>query len=222
MKPPNWLAEVMAEQGDLVLRGKKTRAEADQAVAAATLGHPEFGEGLGIASALGMFGKWVRGHASSGDLFQAQMFPGLPVTLLIAPKTEKPVADMTGEELDHARNMLHARTSNAIRGARASAMAERETFDGFYGQVRPHLKDGLRVSDVMGKVALAAAPERDDAAAAKWLKAALAQMEPAEVMAEMRQRHPEYADALLMNVITGLHDGMSPEEAIRAAAEKAA
>lgn len=219
MNPPQWAKEAIASIGAQALNGQMTRAEADAAIITAAREHPEYGAGLGDAAMLSALGKYIRNNASSGDLFQAQMLEGLPASLLIAPRKSKAVADMTGEDLDHAKNMLHARTTNAIRGARSSAMAEREAFDRLYGKVRHLLSGGLKVSDVISRAVLEAADagDADPGQPAAWLRAALARMELSDVLAEMKQRHPGFADALLADVLTGLHDGMTLAEAIKAA-----
>lgn len=221
MKPPPWLAQAIADEGALVLQGKKPRTEADAAIAAATRDHPEFGAGLATVSALGMFGKYVRKNTSSGDLFQAQMFQGLPASMLIAPKREIPVRDMTATDLDHAKNMLYARTANQVRGTREAVMAERAAFDEFYGRVRPLLDGDLTVADVMGKAALAVLPEAGPEVQPDWLAIALARLDP-EAVAEEMARHPEYLHGLLTDIATGLHDGMTLDEAVKTAADKAA
>jgi hypothetical protein len=153
VKTPQWLAQKIAETGVLVLDGKMSRAEADAAVIAATREHPEYGEELAAASIVALFGRWLRDHSSSGDLFQAQMFPGLPAVLVVAPKRKVGVADMTRADLDHAKNMLYARTGNAIDGAKKAAEAERAAFDAFYDKVCPLLTDGKTVGDVLGALA---------------------------------------------------------------------
>jgi hypothetical protein len=157
VKPPQWLAEKLAEQGTRVLHGKRPRAEADASIAAAVREHPEFGEQLAVSLALRLFGKWIRKNASSGDLFLSEPFPGLPTSMLIAPKKPVTVADMTAEDLDKARHMLYARTGNQVSGATKAAEAERKAFDAFYDKVRPLLKDGKTVADVLADLAAKAA-----------------------------------------------------------------
>lgn len=157
MKPPQWLAEKMAEQGTRVLHGKRPRAEADADIAATVREHPEFGQQLAVSLALRLFGKWIRKNASSGDLFQAEPFPGLPASMLIAPKKAVPVAEMTADDLDKAKRMLHSRTQNQITGATNAAEKERAVFDAFYDKVRPRLKDGKTVADVLADLAAKAA-----------------------------------------------------------------
>lgn len=153
MKPPQWLAEKFAEQGTRVLHGKRPRAEADAEIADAVRQHPEFGEHLAVALALRLFGKWVRKNASSGDLFLAEPFPGLPASLLVAPKKAVPVADMTAADLDKAKRMLYTRTENAISGAKKAAEQEQAAFDAFYDKVRPLLRDGRTVADALAELA---------------------------------------------------------------------
>jgi hypothetical protein len=221
VKPPPWLAQKIAETGALQLVGGRKAAEAEAEILAAAREHPEFGEEQGAAAALAAYRKWVRCHVTGGDLFQAQMLHGLPESMLITPTKSKPVAAMTAADLDHARNMLLTRTANAIKGARQAAMDERAAFDAFYARVRPLLDGGLTVADVIGKVALNAIPDAVDPGQPDWLVLALARMEPEAVAGEIA-RHPEYLHGLLTGIATGLHDGLSLDEAIRTAAEKAA
>jgi hypothetical protein len=221
VNPPTWLKEALATIGARHLHGQMTRAEADSAIIAVTREHPEYGASIGEASALSALGKYVRKNTSSGDLFQAQMFQGLPASMLIAPKREVPVRDMTAADLDHAKNMLYARTANQVRGTREAVMAERAAFDEFYGRVRPLLDGDLTVADVLGKAALAVLPEPGPDGKPDWLVIALARLEP-EAVAEEIARHPEYLHGLLTDIASGLHDGLTLADAIAAAAEKAA
>lgn len=146
---PRWLAEKIAATGVLVLDGRITRAEADTAIAAATREHPEFGEELGTAAGIGLFGKWLREHTSGGDLFQAGLFPDLPAVMRIAPNKSARIADMTAEELDHAKNMLFARTKNMVEGAEEASKQERAAFMRLYDKVRPLLSGDKTVADVL-------------------------------------------------------------------------
>lgn len=157
MKTPQWLATAVADSGVNVLGGSANRAEAEAAVIAATRDHPEFLAELGAAMAVRLLGKWIGEHESGGDLFQTQMFPGLPAAMRVAPKRSTLVADMTAEDLDHAKNMLWARTKNQMDGAREAAEHEREVFMAFYGKVRPLLSGGLTVSEAIGRLAERAA-----------------------------------------------------------------
>jgi hypothetical protein len=221
MKPPPWLAQKIAETGAQQVGGEIPGTEAESAIAAATREHPEYGEALAVAGAVSHYRKWVRGHRSSGDLFQAQMLEGLPASMLVAPQREMPVADMTGTDLDHAKNMLYARTTNAVRGARKTAMAERQVFDRLYERVRKLLEGDLTVSQVLPQAILAAAPELEDDGRPDWLVLAAARLEPEGVATEI-EKHPEYVHELLVVVANGLHDGLTLAEAIKAATGTAA
>ena len=153
MKTPAWLKSAVAQNGADVLDAKKTRAEADAAVAKAVAGHPEFLAGLSAALASRLLGKWVGEHASSGDLFQAQMFPDLPATLRVSPKKASEVASMTAGDLDKARNILWARTENQVNGTKEAAERERRAFSDFYDKVRPLLTGDKTVSDALKQLA---------------------------------------------------------------------
>jgi hypothetical protein len=149
MKAPQWLTEEIAAIGVRLLEGKMPRLEAEAAIAAATRSHAGYCADAGVTDALRLFRKWVSEHASSGDLFQSALFPDLPAVMRVAPKRSIPVNDMTGEELDHAKNMLWARTENMINGAEESAKREQVAFARLYDKVRPLLSGELTVGDVL-------------------------------------------------------------------------
>lgn len=153
MKTPPWLAEEIARQGAGVLDGSVKRASADAAVIATTRKHPEFLDELGAALAVRLLGKWVSEHTSSGDLFQAGLFEDLPAILRVAPQRTAAIADMTGADLDKARNMLWNRTEHQMNGAREAAERERAAFSRLYDRVRPLLADGKTVGDVLAALA---------------------------------------------------------------------
>ena len=75
----------------------------------------------------------------------------------VAPTKSAEVALMTAEDLDHAKNMLLARTQNAINGVTAAAGRERAVFMDFYSKVRPLLAEGLTVADALNQLAEMAA-----------------------------------------------------------------
>lgn len=83
-------------------------------------------------------------------------FPAVPARMRITPTKSADIESMDAEQLDHARNMLLARTQNAIEGATAAAEHERQVFMAFYTKVRPLLKGDLTVSDVLEQLAKAA------------------------------------------------------------------
>jgi hypothetical protein len=159
MKNPDWLTEAAAAAGSEVLRGITSREAGIAAVAAAVKAHPGFINDVIYGLAAREVGRWLQEHESSGDLFQAQMFPGLPASLRVAPKRRTAIADMTAEDLDHAKNMLWARTGNAVKGAEEAAERERAAFSRLYEKVRPLLSGDLTVGDVIGKLTA-----REDAA----------------------------------------------------------
>lgn len=149
MKTPQWLAGKISETGVQVLDGRMTRAAGDAAVTAAVDAHPEHCTMLARADGAALFAKWLREHASAGDLFQSALFPDLPAVMRIAPERTARVTDMTAEDLDHARNMLWARTQNMIDGAEDSAKRERAAFSRLYDKVRPLLSGEATVGDVL-------------------------------------------------------------------------
>lgn len=152
MRKHQWLAEAVAREGTRVLDGATTRTEANAIIAAAITDHPEFVAELVGTLADKTLGKWLRSRETSGDLFQSELFPGLPPVLRVAPKRSAGITDMTAEDLDHAKNMLYARTQNQIDGATNAATAERATFDAFYDKVRPLLAGSKTVGDVLPQI----------------------------------------------------------------------
>lgn len=154
---PEWHKAAVADSGGKAAGGKITRAEAFAAVADVVRAHPEYVEGLIAADAQREVNQWLMGHGSSGDLLQASLFPDLPVRMRVAPNKSVEVAKMTRADLDHARNILIARTQNAMDGAKRAGEEERTVFAAFYDRVYPLLTDGLTVADVLAKLSAKAA-----------------------------------------------------------------
>lgn len=146
---PEWHKAAVASQGARVAGGKATRTEAADAMAAVVRAHPEYVEGLIAADVKRSLNGWLSVNGSSGDLLQASLFPELPVRMRVAPNKTVEVTAMTRADLDHARNILLARTQNAIDGATGAAEKERAIFTAFYNRVRPLLTAGKKVSDVL-------------------------------------------------------------------------
>lgn len=157
MKKPQWYTDEVAKLGQLALDGESTRASA-LAILIAQIGiHPEYVADLIAADAERELSGWLKANGTEDSTAaQLDLFPGLPHRMRIAPTKTAEVPGMTAEELDHAKNMLMARTQNAIDGATAVAEHEREVFMAFYGKVRPLLKGDLTVSDVLEQLAKAA------------------------------------------------------------------
>ena len=152
MKTPDWYREAVASHGERVALGAETQADAAEAVAALLAGHPEF-----LASIAGRdVGKWAEKHGQ-GDLFHEALFPAIPALMTVAPTVKMRTGDMTLRDLEMARVMLTVRTGNSIN----SAKKERRDFARFYRKVKPLLKDGGTVADVMPLLAA-----QDEAAAA--------------------------------------------------------
>jgi hypothetical protein len=149
VKTPDWYREAVAEHGAKVLDGTEDGHAAAEAVAAVLLAHPEHLAALAARDVA----KWVKERESSGDLFQAALFPLLPASLYTAPKVSVRVSAMTAADLDKARNMLWNRTRHALEGAER----QREIFSGFYDRVRPLLKGDKTVADALGEIAAKAA-----------------------------------------------------------------
>jgi len=156
VKTPQWLAEEVAAQGTRVLDGKAARTDALTAMAEAIGAHPEYVAGLIAADASRELSAWLKDNATEDPSAQLDLFPGLPRRMRIAPAKYADTAEMDAAQLDHAKNMLLARTQNAIDGATAAAEHEREVFMAFYDKVRPLLTGGLTVGDVLDRLARAA------------------------------------------------------------------
>ena len=72
------------------------------------------------------------------------LFPDFPFrSLRITPERYQKIHKMTAHELDMARNVLYAKTGNAIKGAED----ERRIFDSFYNKVRPLMQADDTVAD---------------------------------------------------------------------------
>lgn len=153
-KPPDWLKAAVADSGALVLTGDRQQADATAAVKAEILARPEFLDEMAAVLAAAQVGNWVRVHRSSGDLFQAGLFPGIPAFMHTSP-ARPPMAtgDMTARDLDKARSMLLTRTRNA----RTSADKAAKDFNAFYKQVRPLLEGDRTVEEALAKLAAKAA-----------------------------------------------------------------
>jgi hypothetical protein len=146
---PDWLREAVAEHGVKFLAGTETRAEAEAAVTAAILDHPEYLADLAAIHAAAHVAAWVKANASSGDLFQVSLFPRIPVLMQVNVGPPVRTADMTAADLDKAKSIILARTRNA----REAADRDAEDFTRFYDRVRPRLKDGKTVKDALAEIA---------------------------------------------------------------------
>jgi hypothetical protein len=146
---PGWLKEARAEHGARFLAGRETRAEADAAVTAVIIAHPEYLSGLAAVQGAAHVGAWVKVNATSGDLYQSELFPSIPVFMQVSVGRPMRTSDMTLTDLENARAMILARTRNA----RESADKARREFTAFYKQVKPHLTEGRTVADALAEIA---------------------------------------------------------------------
>lgn len=157
MKKPDWLTAEIAKQGMRVIDGASTRTEAVADLIAAIGAHPEHAASLIAAEADRELAKWLRANAAeSPSSSQLLLFPEMPLRMRVAPDKSVEVAAMTAADLDHARNMLWARTQNQIDGAREAAEREREVFADFYAKVRPLLAGDMTVLDALARIEMAA------------------------------------------------------------------
>ena len=146
---PEWLKEARAEHGARVVAGTETPADADAAVTAAILAHPEYLAEQAAVLARAHVAAWLKVNASSGDLFQASLFPRIPALMQVSVGQKMRTADMTAEDLDKARAMILARTRNA----REAADRDRRDFTAFYKRVRPLLNGDRTVADAVADLA---------------------------------------------------------------------
>lgn len=152
MKKPQWLVEEVARHGQLVLDGNITAAVALAALSAQITGHGEYVAGLISVDAKRELSAWLSENRVDEQPFQADMFPDLPRRLRVTPGKYVEVAAMNGHHLDMARNILWAKTQNAMDGAKAAAEHERDIFTTFYEKVRPMLAGDLTVGDVLDEL----------------------------------------------------------------------
>lgn len=150
---PEWLKQARAEHGARYLDGSETRAEADAAVAAVILAHPEYLAEQAAVWGAAHVASWVKVNASSGDLFQDGLFPRLPVLMQVSVGRKMRTADMTLDDLENAKAMILARTRNA----REAADRDKKDFTAFYRLVKPLLADGGTVGDAVADLAVKAA-----------------------------------------------------------------
>jgi len=150
---PDWLKALRAEHGARVAAGAETLADAEAAVAAAILAHPDYMAEQAAVAARAQVAVWLKANASSGDLYQATLFPEVSAFMYTAVNRKMRTADMTAGDLEKARNMIETRTGNA----RAAADREWAAFSDFYDKVYPRLGDGRTVADVLPDLAAKAA-----------------------------------------------------------------
>jgi hypothetical protein len=147
---PEWLKQARAMYGARFLAGAETKAEADAAVTAEILAHPEYLAERAAVEAAAHVTAWVKVNASSGDLFQASLFPDIPVLMQVrAAGPMIRTADMTLADLENAKSIVLARTRNS----RESADRARKDFTAFYKAVKPHLTEGRTVADALAEIA---------------------------------------------------------------------
>lgn len=157
MKKPDWYTEEVAGLGQLVLDGVSIRAEALGILVARIRKHPEYVASLIAADAEKELSGWLKSNAAGECATpQLDLFPGMPHRMRVAPTRTAEVTSMDAAQLDHARNMMLARTQNQMDGAREAAEHERAVFAAFYDRVRPLLTGGLTVSDALERLAKAA------------------------------------------------------------------
>lgn len=146
---PEWLKQARADHGARFLDGTETRAEADAAVTAAIVAHPEYLSDIAAVQAAAHVAAWVKVNASSGDLFQASLFPNIPVLMQVSVGRPMRTADMTLADLENAKAIVLTRAKNS----RESADRARRDFTAFYKQVKPHLTPGRTVADALALIA---------------------------------------------------------------------
>lgn len=161
-KAPGWYDDAVAHHAKEIREEAKTR---DQAMASLRElvrdDHPEFGNAIldewnapRLAAAVtAERSQYAVTESPASDPewdLHRTLFADLPYrSLRITPARYQQVCRMTAHDLDMARNVLLAKTGNAIRGAEE----ERRQFEAFYGAVRPLLSGDATVADAERRIA---------------------------------------------------------------------
>ena len=124
-----------------------------QAIGAMATADPGYIADLVASAADRELAAWLRGTAPARPSSpQLHLFPEMPYQMKVTPRATADIGTMDAHQLDAAKNILFARTQNAIDGARVAAEREREVFMDFYLKVRPGLHAGMTVADVIAKL----------------------------------------------------------------------
>jgi len=155
MKLPTGLGTQVRDLGEQRLAGALTRADAVSALRDAILTAAEPGLVAGVVADFAgrELDAWHRAHqhsAPAGPLaeVQSELFPGLPGRLYVTPSTGKALMLCNGHDWDMARNVLSAKTTNAIGGAEQAW----QQFQAAYDRVRPLLSGDLTTADVAAQL----------------------------------------------------------------------
>lgn len=155
MNLPDWLKDMTDELGAGRLAGTVSRQDAVTALRDKILEKDDRPLILGVLAEFAgkALDSWHRAHqhpAAPGSLahVQAELFPDLPARLYIRPGVTKPPIEFTAHDWDTAREMVRARTENAIDGARA----DRDQFERAYARVRPLLGHDATTADIAGQL----------------------------------------------------------------------
>jgi hypothetical protein len=152
VKKPEWYAADIAKEGQRVLDGASTRADALALLTVAVRAHPEYVAALIAADTERELSRWLAENGTAAPVSQLPLFPELPGRMRVTPTRYAAVEAMTAHDLDMAKKILTARADNAIKGATEAAEHEKAVFGDFYDKVRPLLSGDLTVGDVLGKL----------------------------------------------------------------------
>jgi hypothetical protein len=151
MKLPDWLHDLTEDLGVARLAGDITRQEAVTTLRDKIVGQDDRSLIDGVLADFSgrVVDAWYRAHqhapaTGSQAHVQTELFPDLPPRLHIRPGILKAPIDFTAHDWDTAREMVRARTQNAIDGAEA----DRAQFEAAYAQIRHLLSGSLTTADV--------------------------------------------------------------------------
>ena len=156
MNLPTWLEDLTDKYGAQRQAGQITRQQAATALRDKILEHGDDTLILGLLSDFAgkALDSWIRLHqhqqpyGGSMPQVQSDLFPDLPVRLHIRPGVPKAVILFTAHDWDSAREMIRARTENAIKGAEE----DREQFEAAYQRVRPLLEGDVTTADIAEQI----------------------------------------------------------------------
>lgn len=160
MKLPEGIADKVEELGIQWKAGMITRQDAITALRDVLRSDADQPLQLGIFADFAgrTLDSWARTHAGAAPppaagrapevAIQSELFPDLPVKLLVQPGRKKALILCTGHDWDAARAMVQARCKGAIKGAQDD-LAQ---FEAAYTRVRPLLKGDTTTAEVADKL----------------------------------------------------------------------
>ncbi len=129
--------------------GTVTRPDAITRLTTVIRKDKRYAAGILSAHAARLLAAAGREFPMPADPLQAELFPDLPPRLYVAPGKTRNWLGFTRHDWEVARNMLLARTENAVTGATSAARREREDFMRAYDRIVPLLTSpDLTTADV--------------------------------------------------------------------------